>query len=133
MIACKVFVQLLASILVSTFGYLAVIVAVVVFEQFSIEYGRTTIVMLTLLMGYPLGSVAGVVLANRYVLGEAAWQALPIVLAVVLGCLGGVVSVLLLFTHEEFMPLLSVGLTSVFSVLGYNLPSLFPVRKRRRM
>ena len=89
--------------------------------------------MLSLLVGYPLGSVAGVVLVDRWVFKVVRFQSFRIALSLGFAILGGLAGVGILFIYEELMILFTLVLTSALAAFGYNIPNLFEQRKASRV
>jgi hypothetical protein len=111
-------------------SYIPVTAFCLFLELLGFNYGRTTVVLLCLFAGYPIGSILGIILADEVLFRAKRWSFVGTLLAVLLGSASGFLAIEMLDMlggiSSIVLPLMSV----FFCLLGYN--SVYFLRRASR-
>lgn len=121
----RVFLEFIASFLLAMIGYLPVVIVAFLLDGLGINFGRTTIILLALFFGYPLGSVLGILLADKVFLKTKGWNILAIALSLGLGLMAGFWALMMMGKLGDLSFVFIPALITCSAVVGYNIALLF--------
>jgi hypothetical protein len=121
----RIFLEFIVGLVLAIITYLPVASFAFFLSALGVDFGRTTIILLALVLGYPVGSVLGILLVDRFFFKAKGWNVLGIGLSVVLGVMGGLGGLMMISRLGDYSLVIMPALIACLAVVGYNLVSLF--------
>jgi hypothetical protein len=90
-------------------------------EVLGFDYGRTTVVLVCLFAGYPIGGVLGIILADEVCFRAKRWSFIGKLVAVLLGSASGFLAIEMLDGLGGFSSILLPLMSVFFCLLGSYL------------
>ena len=117
--------EFIVGLVLAIITYLPVAGFVFFLSALGVDFGRTTMIMLALLLGYPVGSLLGILLVDRFFFKAKGWNAFGIGLSITLGVMGGLGGLMMISRLGDYSLVIIPALIACLAVVGYNLGSLF--------
>ncbi len=119
----KIILEFIGGFLISIIAYLPVTAS---FIFFGLDFGREEVILLSIFLGYPLGSILGILLADKIVFRNAKINTVQIATCVLLSVVGAVgVYFLISVIIDGLGGLATVVIPAIITfsgLLGYNIP-----------
>jgi len=121
----KIILEFIGGFLISIIAYLPVTAVVILF---GLNFGRGDMIFLSIFLGYPLGSILGILLADKIVFRNAKINIIQVATCVLLSVVGAVgvyfVIGIIMAGLGGAATLVIPGIITFLSLLGYNIPLL---------
>jgi hypothetical protein len=121
----KIFLEFIAGFLLAMIGYLPAVSVAFLLDGLGVDFGRTTIILLALFFGYPLGSVLGILLVDKVFFKAEGWNVLAIGLSVTLGLMAGFWGLMMMSKLGDLSLVFIPAFIACSALVGYNIVSLF--------
>jgi hypothetical protein len=116
--------EFVAGFLFAMIAYLPTIVVAFLFEYMGANIGHVTIIIMVLFLGYPLGSVLGILLVDKVFFKTKERNVLSIGLSVGFGLMAGFVGLMVTVKVGDLSFIIIPALITCSALVGYNILSL---------
>jgi hypothetical protein len=116
----KSFCEFVIGICFAVVSYIPIAAFSFLLESLGFDFGRTTVVMLALVVGYPIAGVLGIMLTDKVLYKAKGWNIIGGLISLLLGFASGFLGIFMLYEFGGYSLIFMPFVTVVLSLLGYN-------------